>query len=74
MSKFNKIQFELGIITPPLDASAQVDVVCDNDGNMVGIDKTRDSIFEYTYDLIVLEERYNILTFSSGNAALSYAR
>lgn len=74
MSKFNKIQFELGIITPPLDASAQVDVVCDNDGNMVGIDKTRDSIFEYTYDLIVLEERYNVLTFSSGNAALSYAR
>ena len=74
MSKFNKIQFELGIITPPLDASAEVDVVCDSDGNMVGIDKTRDSIFEYTYDLTVLEERYNILTFSSGNAALSYAR
>lgn len=74
MSKFNKIQFELGLITPPLDINARVDVVCDTDGNLVGIDKTRDNIFEYTYDLTVFEERYNVLTFSSGNAALSYAR
>ena len=74
MSKFNKIQFEMGIITPPLDPSSQVDIVCDASGNMIGIDKTRDSIFDYTYDLTVMEERYNVLTFSSGNAALSYAR
>jgi hypothetical protein len=74
MSKFNKIQFEMGIITPPLDPSSQVDIVCNADGNMIGIDKTRDSIFDYTYDLTVMEERYNVLTFSSGNAALSYAR
>jgi hypothetical protein len=74
MSKFNKIQFEMGIITPPLDPSSQVDIVCNTDGDMIGIDKTRDSIFDYTYDLTVLEERYNVLTFSSGNAALSYAR
>ena len=74
MSKFNKIQFELGLITPPLDSNATVDVVCDSDGNLVGIDKTHDNIFEYTYDLTVFEERYNVLTFSSGNAALSYAR
>ena len=74
MSKFNKIQFELGIMTPPLDPSSQVDIVCDASGNMIGIDKTRDSIFDYTYDLTVMEERYNVLTFSSGNAALSYAR
>tara|TARA_B000000475_G_scaffold192480_1_gene155681 strand:+ start:941 stop:2722 length:1782 start_codon:yes stop_codon:yes gene_type:complete len=74
MSKFNKIQFELGLIHPPLDTNATVDVVCNSDGNLVGIDKTHDNIFEYTYDLTVFEERYNILTFSSGNAALSYAR
>jgi len=74
MSKFNKIQFELGIMTPPLDPSSQVDIVCNAEGNMIGIDKTRDSIFDYTYDLTVMEERYNVLTFSSGNAALSYAR
>jgi hypothetical protein len=74
MSKFNKIQFEMGIITPPLDPSSQVEIICNTDGNAIGIDKTRDSIFDYTYDLTVMEERFNVLTFSSGNAALSYAR
>ena len=74
MSKFNKIQFEMGIITPPLDPNSHVEIICNTDGNAIGIDKTRDSIFDYTYDLTVMEERFNVLTFSSGNAALSYAR
>tara|TARA_Y100000768_G_C23981509_1_gene686085 strand:+ start:1400 stop:3133 length:1734 start_codon:yes stop_codon:yes gene_type:complete len=73
LTKFNKIQFELGLIIPPMDPSAQVEEIC-IDGEIVGIDKTRDNIYEYTYDLTVIEERYNVLTFSSGNAALSYAR
>jgi len=74
MTKFNKIQFELGLIMPPMDASAQVETICNADGEIIGIDKTRDNIYEYTYDMTVIEERYNVLTFSSGNAALSYAR
>ena len=74
LTKFNKIQFELGLIMPPMDASAQVETICNADGEIIGIDKTRDNIYEYTYDMTVIEERYNVLTFSSGNAALSYAR
>ena len=74
MSLFNKIQFEMRIIDPPMDMSAQVLVACDGSGNIVSVDKTRENIYDYTYDLTVLEERYNILTFSAGNAALSYAR
>ena len=74
MSLFNKIQFEMRIIDPPMDMSAQVLVACDESGNIVSVDKTRENIYDYTYDLTVLEERYNILTFSAGNAALSYAR
>ena len=70
----NKIQFEMRIIDPPMDMSAQVLVACDGSGNIVSVDKTRENIYDYTYDLTVLEERYNILTFSAGNAALSYAR
>ena len=74
LTKFNKIQFELGLIMPPMDASAQVETICNADGEIIGIDKTRDNIYEYTFDMTVIEERYNVLTFSSGNAALSYAR
>lgn len=74
LTNSNKIQFELGLIIPPMDACAQVITVCNASGDIIGIDKTRDNIYEYTYDLTVLEERYNVLTFSAGNAALSYAR
>ena len=74
LTNSNKIQFELGLIIPPMDACAQVITVCNDAGDIIGIDKTRDNIYEYTYDLTVLEERYNVLTFSAGNAALSYAR
>jgi len=74
LTKFNKIQFELGLIIPPMDASAEVQQICNENGEIIAFDKTRDNIYEYTYDMTVLEERYNVLTFSSGNAALSYAR
>ena len=74
LSKFQLIEFELGMINPPLDASAQVSTICDGSGNIVGINKPVWRIYEYSYDLTVLEERYNVLNFTSGNASLMYAR
>jgi hypothetical protein len=32
------------------------------------------NIYLYNYDLHILEERYNVLTFVSGNCGLMYAR
>jgi len=74
MSKFSTIEFELSTISPPMDASAQVLTVCDGNGNIIGINKNSWNIFEYSYDLTVFEERYNILTFMSGTAGLEFAR
>jgi len=74
LSKFQNIEFELGMINPPLDASAQVATVCNASGDIIGINKPVWRIYEYSYDLTVLEERYNVLNFTSGNAALMYAR
>jgi hypothetical protein len=75
LSKFKTIQFEFTTISPPLDPSAQVLVICDpNGGGPIGVNKPTWRIYDYNYDLTVLEERYNVLTFTSGNAGLMYAR
>ena len=74
VSKFNDIQFEITTFYPPLDPSAQVLTICDASGNIIGVNKPSWRIYDYTYDLTVLEERYNILTFINGNAGLAYAR
>ena len=79
LSKFNQIEFEFTTFQPPLDPNAQVQVICGNDiggitGVPIGVNKPSWRIYDYNYDLTVLEERYNVLTFSSGNAGLMYAR
>ena len=74
LSKFNSIEFEFTTIPPPLDPSAQVLTICDGSNNILGVNKPYWRIYDYNYDLTVLEERYNILTFTSGNAGLMYSR
>ena len=73
MSKFKNIEFEFSTYQPPLDPSAQVFTIC-NQGEVVGINKPTWRIYDYNYDLTIMEERFNVLTFTSGNAALLYAR
>jgi len=75
MSKFNQIELELSTIYPPLDSNAVVRTICDPLTNeVIGINKPNINIYHYTYDLHILEERYNVLTFISGNCGLMYAR
>ena len=75
MSKFNQIELELTTIYPPLDTAAEVKVICNpNTREIIGMNKPNVNIYLYSYDLHILEERYNVLTFVSGNAGLMYAR
>ena len=75
LSKFHNIQFEFTTFEPPLDSNAQVQVICNQDGGVpIGVNKPSWRIYDYNYDLTVLEERYNILSFTSGNAELMFAR
>ena len=74
LSKFNNIEFELQTYYPPLDPSAQTLTICDPSGNIIGINKPVWNIYQYTYNFKLMEERYNILKFISGNAGLMYAR
>ena len=74
MNKFKNVQFEFTTITPPLDPLAQSLTICDPDtGEIVGINKPTWRIFDYNYNLYVMEERYNVVTFIGGNAGLLYA-
>ena len=75
MSKFKDVQFEFTILRPPENPSAQVLNICDPEtGELVGVQETANSIFKYTYDLFVFEERFNQVIFSNGNCGLLYAR
>ena len=75
MSKFNQIELEMATIYPPLDSSAEVKVICNpNTREIIGMNKPNVNIYHYSYDFHILEERYNVLTFVSGNCGLMYAR
>lgn len=74
LSKFKDIEFEINVLPPRLDDETETLVVCNNDNEVVGINKSVWDMYQYTYELTVLEERYNVLTFTSGNASLMYAR
>ena len=73
LNKFKDIEFEIDVFPPPPN-SQQISVVCNAVGDPIGITKSVWDLYKYNYTLTVMEERYNILTFSSGNASLAYAR
>ena len=74
LSKFSRTEFEVAIIQPPLDPSAQVTTICDASNNVIGVNKPVWQIYKYSYNLVVMEERYNVLSIASGMAALEWAR
>jgi hypothetical protein len=75
LNRFSNVQFEFTTFQPPLDAEAQVFVICDPVTNqIVGVNKPTWQIYDYNYNLTVFEERYNVVTFLSGNAGLMFAR
>ena len=76
LSRFNTVELELKTIIPPISASSAYDQICDPvTGTVIGDTITQEwKLYDYTYDLIFLEERYNILKFKGGNASLMYTR
>jgi len=74
-SKFSNVQFEFTTFYPPLDPSANFLTICDPATKIpIGVNKPTWRIYDYNYNLVILEERYNVVTFMSGNAGLMYAR
>ena len=74
LSRFTNVEFEFTTINPPIDPYAQVLTICDpNTGEIIGINKPTWRIYDYNYDLYVMEERVNMVIFVGGNAGLLYA-
>jgi hypothetical protein len=74
MNRFHLIELEFNTINPPLDPNAQVLTVCDPDtGEIIGINKPTWRIYDYNFNMVLFEERYNIVYFVGGNCGLMYA-
>ena len=75
VNKFNKIQFEFSTINPPFDSEFNFAVQCDDQsGDIVGVEKDLASMYKYSFDLLVMEERYNVVEVTAGRMGLKYAR
>lgn len=75
LSKYSKIELEFTTVEPGLNPDGTFYTICDADTNaQIGVAKQNSNIYLYTFNLIVIEERFNVLTFMGGNAALMVAR
>ena len=75
VNKFKKVFFEFNTIEPPIDLSGNnIEYICDLSGNAIGFRKTVAQLNEYSYDLRIFEERYNIMTIQAGRVGLMHAR
>lgn len=75
LSKFRLIELELTTMVPSVDqVNSAYDVICNVDGQPIGIRSTNWKLYDYNYNMKLFEERYNILSFIGGNCAMLYAR
>ena len=75
LSKYSKIEIDFTTLEPTFDPNSSFRVVCDPEtGGTIGTVKSTYQLYDYTYNLLVIEERFNVLKFLGGNAALMNAR
>jgi hypothetical protein len=79
MSKFKTIELELTTYVPPVNLDrVQYDVICNSDGVVIATNSPGQGgswyMYEYNYNMVLFEERYNVLSFIGGYCGLMYAR
>lgn len=75
MSRFKTVELEITTILPTVDqANASFNIVCGEDGIAIGVSKQNWRLYEYSFNMKLFEERYNILSFIGGNCGMLYAR
>jgi hypothetical protein len=75
MSKFKTVELEINTYVPQVDAiNSSFYVICDTDGNPIGVRKQNWRLFEYNYNMTLFEERYNVLSIIGGNCGMLYSR
>jgi hypothetical protein len=75
LSKYGKIELEFVTNSPMINPLADYKVICDIiSGDQIATIKDAPKMLLYYYNLLVIEERYNVIRFMSGNAGLMNAR
>ena len=74
MSKFKNIELEITTYVPEFSEDSSFNIICDGDGNVIGVNKQNWKLYDYNYNLTLFEERYNVLSFVNGNCGLLYAK
>jgi hypothetical protein len=75
MSKFKNIELEIATINPTINyTTSSYDLICDSCGNTIGVRKSNWQLFDYNFNMTLFEERYNVLSFISGNCGMLYTR
>lgn len=75
MSSFKSIELEVATFLPTIDRNASnFQFICAEGGNVIGVRKENWRLFEYSYDLVVLEERFNVLMIKNGDCKMMIAR
>jgi hypothetical protein len=75
LSKFKTIELELTTYIPPVDPlNSSFNVICNLTGEPIGINKQNWRLYQYNFNMVLFEERYNILSFIGGNCGMLYAR
>ena len=75
LGKFKNVELEFTTYVPPVDpVKSSYQILCDGTGAAIATNKSNWRLYEYNYNMILFEERYNILSFIGGNCGLLYAR
>ena len=78
VDKWQYVVFEFNTIQPPRlecwDNVQNIDIMCNEEGTVIGVRKEAWRLNDYNFDLRIFEERYNMIIIRSGLIGLLYAR
>lgn len=75
MSKFSLVHFDVTTIQPSLNPNAQYNAIsAPSTKEIVAFQMPNSGIYKYQYNMVVMEERYNILNIQNGVAGLEFSR
>lgn len=75
LGKFRTVELEFTTYVPTINLeTSNFSVICNQNGDAIGVAKQNWRLYDYNFNLTVFEERYNILSFVGGNCGMLYAR
>jgi len=74
INRFKNVQLEITTFVPPIDPNGSLfNLTCADLFDVVSV-KSQWQLYGYNFNLVLYEERYNILSFIGGNCGMLYAR